>query len=230
MQPYFMPYVGYFSLINAVDKFVLLDDVQFIRHGWIERNRILDSNKNWQYIKVPLIKHPRNTLIKGISINNNLKWKEKIFSQLVCYKKKAPYYSEVSKLLNSILVNDYNSITELNYQALLAICDFLEISTEFLIASKMNYSINSIQNSGDWALEISKLMNATTYINPIDGINLFDKDQFKKNKISIKFISPSLTPYNQKRNEFEKALSIIDVMMFNSKEDIQKIMVEFEML
>ena len=91
MQPYFFPYIGYISLIKNVDKFILLDDVQFIRHGWIERNRILKPTGGWQYISVPLEKHGQKIAIKDIKINNSQQWKSKIISQLTYYKK-APYY------------------------------------------------------------------------------------------------------------------------------------------
>ena len=92
MQPYFFPYIGYFSLIKHTDDFILLDTVQFIRHGWIERNRILKPSDGWQYIMVPLKKHSRETLIKNIEINNEQQWKEKILAQLQHYKKQAPYF------------------------------------------------------------------------------------------------------------------------------------------
>ena len=86
MQPYFFPYLGYFGLINHTEKFILFDTVQFIRHGWIERNRILKPMEDWQYIAVPLKKHSQKTLIKDIEINNSIDWKNKIFAQLTHYK------------------------------------------------------------------------------------------------------------------------------------------------
>ena len=93
MQPYFMPYIGYISLIKNTDQFILFDTVQFIRHGWIERNRILKPNEGWQYIQVPLIKdNGRDTVIKNVRINNAENWKSKIIAQLQHYKKKAPNY------------------------------------------------------------------------------------------------------------------------------------------
>ena len=88
MQPYFFPYLGYFSLIKATNNWIVIDSVQFIRHGWIERNRIFNPQSDWQYIKVPLVKHSRNTLIKNIKIRKEENWKQKIFAQLMCYKKK----------------------------------------------------------------------------------------------------------------------------------------------
>lgn len=89
MQPYFFPYLGYFSLIKHTDRFILFDTVQFIRHGWIERNRILKPNEGWQYIQVPLIKDKgRDTVIKDVKIRNTENWQQKIIAQLQHYKKK----------------------------------------------------------------------------------------------------------------------------------------------
>lgn len=90
MQPYFLPYLGYISLIKHTDQFILFDTVQFIRHGWIERNRILKPDEGWQYIQVPLQKHSRDTLIKDIIIKNDVTWSEKILAQVKHYKKKSP--------------------------------------------------------------------------------------------------------------------------------------------
>ena len=120
MQPYFFPYLGYFSLIHASDFFVFFDNVQFIRHGWIERNRVLNSNLDASYIKVPLIKFHREEKINNVSINSNINWEKKIMEQLTSYKK-APFYNETKELINSILQKRENSISSnrgsLNYTA-----------------------------------------------------------------------------------------------------------------
>ena len=118
MQPYFMPYIGYYSLIKHTDEFILFDPVQFIRHGWIERNRILKQGGGWQYIQVPLIKdNGRDTLIKDVRINNSEPWKQKMLAQLQHYKKKAPYYFKVIKMLNESVGNGIScgGISTLNH-------------------------------------------------------------------------------------------------------------------
>lgn len=115
MQPYFVPYIGYFSLIKHSDLFILFDPVQFIRHGWIERNRVLKQNDGWLYIQVPLIKNnSRETLIKDCLIDNTKDWKSKIKSQLQPYKKIAPNYFKVLKIINSVFDKDYHTIVDLN--------------------------------------------------------------------------------------------------------------------
>ena len=101
MQPYFFPYLGYFSLIQACDKFIIFDTPQFIRRGWIERNQILNVKSEKLFVKVPLLKSSLGTPINEISINNDQDWENKIYAQLVPYKKKAPFYKEVIELLEN---------------------------------------------------------------------------------------------------------------------------------
>jgi len=117
MQPYYFPYAGYISLLKHVDIFVLFDVVQFIHHGWIERNRILKPKEGWQYIQVPLVKHSRETKILDIKIRNTENWQERTFAQLVHYKKRAPHYAHVIELLKELYSHDYEDITSLNKAA-----------------------------------------------------------------------------------------------------------------
>ena len=103
MQPYFFPYLGYFDIINSVDKWVVFDNAQYIRRGWIHRNRILHPRKGWQYIVVPIKKHSHKTVIKDIMIDNEQNWKRKIIRKLQHYKKKAPYFDETIAFVEDCL-------------------------------------------------------------------------------------------------------------------------------
>lgn len=233
MQPYFVPYLGYFSLIKHTDKFILFDSVQFIRHGWIERNRILKPNEGWQYIQVPLIKASRETLIKDMLINNSSNWQKKILAQLEHYKKKSPYYFQTIQVLQNIFDdnNIYNDITSLNKVCLENICKYLGISANFEIFSRMNLPIQHANAPDEWALNICKAMgNIDEYWNPIGGVSFFDKSKYTNNNIVLKFHQSRLNPYNQKRSFFEQGLSILDVMMFNSPAEINKMLDDYELL
>lgn len=219
MQPYFFPYIGYFSLIRATDFWVVFDDVQFIRHGWIERNKILNSNEGWQYIKVPLVKTSRKTKIKDIKIRMDENWDKKILAQLTCYKNKAPYYNTTIELLKHIFQNKWEDITSLNVFALKKVCTYLNIPFEYQIYSKAGYDVRDrVTHPGEWALLIAKHYQANQYINPCGGKEIFIKDQYYQNGIDVKFLQNHLPPYNQRRTTFESGLSIIDVLMYNSPE------------
>lgn len=224
MQPYFMPYIGYFQLINAVDEFIIFDTPQFIRHGWIERNNILKLDGKSSYIKVPLVKQSRDTSIKDKIINNSINWQKKILAQITHYKKKAPYYNDVLILLDAIFKEQTESIVDLNYKSLKLICDYLDITTPIKIWSEMNLEIEKVNAPDEWALNICKKINASTYINPIGGLSFFDKKKYLTTNIDIKFIKSKEILYNQFDNNFTPWLSIIDILMFNSKNNIKNML------
>ena len=231
MQPYFLPYLGYFSLIKHTDEFILLDTVQFIRHGWIERNRILKPSDGWQYIMVPLKKYSRETIIKDIEINNDQQWKEKILAQLQHYKKQAPYFSNVIDILNEIFSKEYATIVDLNLASLKTVCNYLGINTPIQVFSLMNIDIEPANAPDEWALNICKALgNVDEYWNPPGGQSFFDRKKYENAGINLKFHSAILTDYDQKRNVFEPGLSIIDVMMFNSVDEINKMLDNYELL
>lgn len=223
MQPYFFPYIGYFSLIKYTDKFIAFDPVQFIRHGWIERNRILKPIEGWQYIQIPLKKHGRDTLIKNIKIRNEEDWKIKILRQLEHYKKAAPHYKYVIKFLEDCWTFETDDIVKQNVYLLNKICSYLQIPFHCEIFSKMNLTLNGISEPDDWALEISKALNATEYINASGGKEFYNSAKYTTAGIQLKFLTNTLQPYDQKRIFFESGLSIIDVMMFNDVENINKL-------
>ena len=231
MQPYFLPYLGYISLIKHTDEFIIFDTVQFIRHGWIERNRVLKQNEGWLYIQVPLEKFSRETLIKDVKINNEIDWKKKILSQLAVYKKVAPNYYKVINLLNDLFGEEYHSIVNLNKILLEKICQYLGFPKTLHVYSEMKLIIDKVNSPDEWALNIcKKLGSSITYINPIGGLEFFDRKKYIDNGIQIYFQKMNLNPYNQNRNNFEPGLSIIDLMMFNSVGEINNMLDKFQLL
>lgn len=227
MQPYFFPYIGYFQLINEVDKFILFDTPQFIRHGWIERNNVLKLDGDKLYIKVPLYKHNRDSTINNVKINNEINWKHKILAQLVHYKKKAPHYESTIAIINRCFKIETESITKLNFFILKELCGVLDINTPIYIWSDMNIEIDKVSASDEWALQICKAIEAEEYINPIGGELFFDKNKYKLNSIHLKFLESKPLIYKQFNNDFIPYLSIIDLLMFCSIEEIKLMMNSF---
>lgn len=231
MQPYFFPYLGYISLIKHTDQFILFDTVQFIRHGWIERNRVLKPDEGWQYIQVPLHKFSRDTLIKDVKINNTSNWSKKILAQIAHYKKKAPFYYKTVEVLQGIFNESYDDMVSFNSVALKEVCNYLEIDIHIDVFSQMELLIKQVNAPDEWALNICKeLGNVSEYWNPPGGQDFFDKKKYDNANIDLKFHSLNLSEYNQKNNEFVSGLSIIDVMMFNSKEEINKMLDNYMLL
>lgn len=230
MQPYFFPYIGYFSLIKHTDQFILFDTPQFIRHGWIERNRILNPNGEWQYISVSLMKHGQKTPINEIKINNTIDWKRKILDQLVHYKK-APNYEKVTAVVKDIFSDDFSDIVSLNKSALIKICKYLQIKTDISVFSDMHLKIDEVNSADEWALNICKAMEGVTeYWNPPGGKEFFDIRKYKEAGICIKFPRINIREYRQGRHAFEGSLSIIDVMMFNSISEICDMLDDYEFI
>ncbi len=227
MQPYFFPYIGYFSLINQVDHFILLDEVQFIRHGWIERNRILKPSGGWQYIKVPLEKHSQKTKISAIRIDNRGDWRKKIAAQLEHYKK-APYYPAVRPLVEQALDYSGKNITELDLACLKAVCNYLGITTPIEIFSEMKMEIAPVSAPDEWALNICKrIPDVDEYWNPPGGSTFFSKKKYEEAGIRLVFQEMEQEAYRQNGGAFEPGLSIIDVLMFNPPEQIQEMMKKY---
>lgn len=223
MQPYFFPYLGYISLIRHTDRFILLDDVQFMRHGWIERNRILKPGGGWQYISVPLKKRSLNTAIKDTEINSATDWRSRIIRQLEHYRKRAPYYRETLNVVEQALSTATESIVELNAQALSSVCRYLNIERPVAIYSETGIIIEPPAAADEWALNICKSLGGVTqYRNPVGGQSFFNPAKYEKENIQLVFHDITLTPYQQlnPRADFEAGLSIIDVMMFNTPDEI----------
>ena len=220
MQPYFAPYLGHFDLINQCDEWVIFDTVQYIRHGWVNRNRVLHPTLNWQYLIVPVQKHTRETAIKDISIVAGSDWQTKILGQLQHYRSKAPHFQEVLELMSDTWQTAPSSLAHLNIRLLRMFCERLGIRSKFRVFSEMNLALPVINNPGQWALEISSALGAKEYINPSGGRDLFDTAAFKSRgvKLTIQEARPFL--YATKGYNFVPDLSIIDVMMWNSPLEI----------
>lgn len=230
MQPYFFPYLGYYSLIKHTDKWVVFDNVQYIRRGWINRNRIIHPTKPESiYITVPVKDSGQETSIRDALIDDALDWRSHMLSQIEsAYKKRAPYYSPVRSLLQSVLSLETPYISELAVYSLQAVCAYLHIPFDCSVFSRMNLKIGPVDEPGDWALRISAALDADTYINPPGGQALFEHRKFEEENIKLQFLQIHFEPYNQKKSVFLEGLSILDVLMFNSVEKVNTMLDDCE--
>ncbi len=225
MQPYIFPYIGYFQLINAVDKFVIYDNIQFTKKGWINRNRLLLNGKD-EYFTLPLKNDSDflNVIERELSIDW-LKEKTKVLNKIKENYKKAPYFNEVYNLVESNFNFENLNLFDFILNALKNTLNYLSIKTEIVVSSTL--AINHSLKAEEKVIAICKALNAETYINPIGGIELYSKEHFLNEDIKLNFIKANNCIYKQLNNEFIPFLSIIDVMMFNSKEEIKR-MIEKE--
>jgi len=231
MQPYLFPYIGYFQLIRAVDKFIIYDDVNFIKQGWINRNQVLVQGSK-QLFTVPLQKQSSFININETFINQKQfeKWKIKFLRTIEQSYKKAPFFEQVNQLINNVLsnVNDEVAISTVALKSLLGISNFLDLNTEFVLTSSL---YNNIHLKGqERIIDISKKEQAKKYINPIGGVDLYNKEDFYKENIQLNFLKSNNIQYKQFKNEFVPWLSIIDVVMFNSKEEIKEMLNNYTLI
>ena len=215
MQPYFFPYLGYFDLIHYSTRWVVFDTVQYIRHGWVNRNRILHPEKGWQYITVPLAKHSRETLIQDVRVSNDDSWRGRILGQLQHYRKKAPFYHDVYELVQECLSIPERSLSRLNVLIIERLCSFLGIRFDYAFFSDMELALGPVTEPGDWALRISEELGAEEYVNPPGGEHLFDKSKFAESGILLTIREFPIFYYNCNGYLFEPHLSLIDGLMWN---------------
>lgn len=225
MQPYFFPYIGYFQLIKAVDTFVFYDDVNFIKNGWINRNRIL-SNRQASYFTLQLKDASSFKLINEISFNDN---RNKLLKSIAVSYSKSPYFKEVFELVERCFRIETDKVASIAMNSIIQVSNYLNLSTAFEVSSE-KYADTKGLDRAHRLIEVCKRNNANIYINAIGGAELYDKSFFKEKEIELAFIKPKNTSYIQFKNDFVPWLSIIDVLMFNSIEEVNEMLNEYELI
>lgn len=214
MQPYFLPYIGYWQLIKAVDKYVIYDDVQFIKGGWINRNYTL-LNGQKHLINLLLYAASPNKLINEIYVQEN---QSKLIKTIDATYKKAPMYDKVFPLFVEIMEFRDKNLSSYLGNSIIKIVKYLSIDTEIVYSSGIEK--NKDLKSQEKVLHICNLLGADKYINAIGGADLYSKNDFNKAGIELSFLETKIEPYKQFKNEFVPYLSLLDVMMFNDVESI----------
>lgn len=227
MQPYFLPYIGYWQLLNAVDKYVIYDDVDFIKGGWINRNRIL-LNGEPHFLNVPMVGASSNKLINEVGVQNNNKIKKKHLKLIDAAYHKAPQYDNIKPLIESIILQEQDNLAEYLVYSIKKICEYLEIDTELIISSSLNK--DTTLKGKDKVISICKLLGADEYYNAIGGKELYSVNEFADQSINLKFLETDKIKYKQFDNiKFVSNLSILDVLMFNETKEVQNYLKKYKM-
>lgn len=222
MQPYLFPYIGYFQLMNIVDEFVIYDNIEFSKKGWINRNRILVNGKD-SYITLPLKKDSDYLDIRDRFLAGSWRVeKKKMLNRIIESYKKAPYFKFAFPIIEKSILFEENNLFKFLFYSLNRIREYLEIQTPFIISSTL--PINHELKAEKKIIAICHAIKADIYLNLIGGIELYNKDNFINNDIELHFLKTMDFKYKQYNNEFIPFLSVIDVMMFNSKEEITKML------
>ena len=224
MQPYFFPYLGYFQLINQCDKFIIYNDVQFIERGWINRNNFL-INKTPTLVSVPLLKASCSKKINEIEIDYNNKQLKKSINSIKQNYSKAPFFKDVFQIFHdSILSSNKKTIDYTCFNAFIMIKEYLNMKTEFIFSSEIDYDRNS--SSVEKINNLSSIFNSKEILFPSGSRNLYSTSDFPS--FATYSIVPNFTPYNQNTKLFFPGLSMLDVLMFNDKTTINKMLNDFK--
>ncbi len=223
MQPYFFPYLGYFQLVRAADRFILYDDAQFIKNGWVNRNRIQNSGRIL-YITVPVTSagHRNRICEKTISSQQWKKNSVKLLKSLELAYSKAPYFSIVRDLFAESISGEPELIQEILDKSFTLTCNYMGITTP--AAKSSSLSTGSTLSGTEKLIDICRQLKADRYINAIGGRHLYQSETFSQAGIDLKFIKTERYSYAQGKGEFIPDLSILDVLMYNSPSEISELL------
>lgn len=220
MQPYVFPYIGFFHLIEATDKIVFYDDVNYIKRGWINRNRILLSNSDFLFT-IPVEKASQNKLINEVRPSIDSNFTNKFFAQIETAYKKAPFYKDVVEILKAVFSEQYDDVSDLAIKSITSVYQYLDKEIKWTKSSIASPETKGMEKA-DRLIQINKNLGYQSYINAISGQELYRKEYFKNKGIKLNFVKSQKVEYKQFDNDFVPWLSIIDILMFNDKETVKE--------
>lgn len=244
MQPYFMPYIGYFQAISAVDKYILYSNLNFIKEAWMNRNRLLMKDGRVYQFTVPLLHKSSNQMIRDVRIDNSKPWAKNLLLTIASNYNKAPFFAETYHLVEGLLNERYDFLYELNAACVKGIAEHLGIRTEIESDNsrflEMEEDLSTIDSLGyerfpymektspikktARVIEMCRREGAQTFINAIGGQALYDKNELAEYGIDLKFVKTDEISYPQHHGFQEGNLSILDVLMFNGVDGTKELL------
>lgn len=227
MQPYFFPYIGYFQLINAVDEFVIYDNIEFTKKGWINRNRILINGTDL-VISLPLKKDSDYLHVKDRFLADT--WgaeRTKMLNRIAALYRKAPYFKDTYLVLEKCIMYNERNLFKFIFNTIQTLIQYMNIDTKLIVSSFI--PIDHQLKGEEKVMAICIERKANIYINPIGGLELYDRKHFETNNLELQFQKTNKIIYSQYNHEFIPSLSIIDVLMFNSLADIKIMLGQYEL-
>ena len=223
MQPYFMPYIGYFQLMKAVDKYVVYDDVNYIKGGWANRNHILINGEK-EMFTVTLQKASPNKLFNEIVIGDDFK---KLMKTLQMNYSRAINFDQTMVLMERIISFPNKQLAVFIANSFREILSYLSVETEILMSSEIPKD-NSLRGK-DKIIQICEILGADTYYNAVGGKNLYDQEEFREHGITLNFLDSLPQVYSQLHTrEFVSGLSMIDVLMNNTKDKVNSLLESYQ--
>jgi hypothetical protein len=227
MQPYLLPYIGYFQLVACSDIFVALDDVQYIKRGWINRNRILLNGKpGW--ITLPVAYADHRLSIRERRYTQPELHVPKMLRRVEAAYRGAPFFDVVFPFLQDALSLDESNVAAFNLSVLKCLTARVGVQTPIVVSSSLG--VGKELRGQDMVIATCRRVGATRYVNPQGGTSLYDKRCFADAGIALNFLKSTVSPYQQFRQTPVPFLSIVDVLMFNDETAISRMLTEFELL
>ena len=224
LQPYFMPYIGYFQLMKAVDKYVVYDDVNYIKGGWANRNHILINGEK-EMFTVTLQKASQNKLFNEIVIGDDFK---KLMKTLQMNYSRAINFDQTMVLMERIISFPNKQLAVFIANSFREILSYLSVETEILMSSEIPKD-NSLRGK-DKIIQICEILGADTYYNAVGGKNLYDQEEFREHGITLNFVDSLPQVYSQLHTrEFVSGLSMVDVLMNNTKDEVNRLLDSFQL-
>ena len=233
MQPYFFPYIGYWQLMNAVDEYLIVDDVHYMKNGFINRNKVLVNGEPFNF-GFPVRKASQNKLICEHETGIDEAVVDKLLATLKSSYAKAPnfesVYAHVEEVLEFGLKDEGRNLAAFLDNGIRLTADKLGIKVPILRTS-VDVPLDGEYKRENLVLAYCRKRNADTYINAIGGTKLYFQNFFRENGVVLKFIHTNDDiSYDQHRADFVQNLSIIDVMMYCSKEQIGEMLSAYTLI
>lgn len=250
MQPYFFPYLGYFQLVHAVDRFFLYDNLGYSRGSWVNRNRILEARRGSMFISVPVVAPRRTQTIRDTLVSDERAWRGSMLRSIEQTYGRSEYFAEVYALIQSVVLADTRSLAQLTKRSVSTVCEFLQIETEILLDSTpfdrmevvLRDETGSFETSFPWleldaparkvvrALALCREAGAGVFINAIGGRQLYRKEDFRRHGVELFFTQKRAVLYPQPSTQFVPDLSIIDVLMNCGRDTTRRLLLDYDLV
>jgi len=229
MQPYLFPYIGYYQLMHAVDRFVIADDVAFIKQGWINRNRLL-VNGSAAYFTVPVRQHKADALIRDVEIDDGpgKRWRHTLLRTIENFYRRAPRFEHVYPMVERVIGGPFTRIADMARASIRGVVEYLG-TTISIVESSSAYR-NAHLKGQDRVIDTCRAEGATDYVNAIGGRELYAQDAFGAHGIRLHFLNPCAIEYRQFKQPFVPSLSFIDVLMFNDPAETRELLKRYELV
>ncbi len=217
LQPTYLPWMGYFGMMDVADIFVFYDDVQFSVQSWQQRNKI-STSQGWMWLTVPIIRQ-FGSRINDTRISNSTNWNKKHWESIRQNYSKAPFFEKYAPIFREVYENEWEGLASLNITLIKKIAEILGLKTKFIVSSELN--VEGVKT--ERLLNMLKKVGAGEYISGPGAKDYIEVDGFKENNIKLYWYEYQHPVYPQKRGEFIPYLSVIDLLFNTGDEAIRYI-------